>query len=92
MPVTSVRVDSLPAPYRLLAPIDAAIRGARGDFTATFVAANVGASGASIDEAVDNLKEMLALSFASLEGVGEDGLGPAMRRQQAALAAVMGRA
>lgn len=92
---TSVEVSItslLPEPFKVIAPIKVVVQGTGDDYTATFFDANIGSSGETQQEAVDNLKELLIMSFESLEHDTADGLGPQMKKQKVVLESFIQRA
>jgi len=88
VPITSLA----PEPYRLISPVMAVLQGNDGDYTASFFDANIGSSGETQQEAIDNLKELLIMSFESLADDDDNSLGPQMRRQKAVLSSFITRA
>jgi hypothetical protein len=71
--------------------IPVTIEGDGEDFTATFVEANVSASGETEADAIANFKDSLLSSFEILEGMSADDLGPLPSRQWAILHNVVRR-
>jgi predicted RNase H-like HicB family nuclease len=70
-----------PEPYEVIRPFQVVI-GPRGDeFVASFLDANIGASGCSEAEALANLKETILSTFEILEEHEEARLGPGPLRQ-----------
>lgn len=88
VPITSFA----PEPYHAIAPISAVVQGTDGDYMATFFDANIGSSGETHQEAVDNLKELIIMNFESLEGDDDESLGPLLKRQKAVLRQFIKRA
>jgi len=87
-----VPIQSLaPDPYTLSAPIQAVVRSVEGAFVASFVEANIGATGETIFEAVDNLKGLIVSTYEILREHDEDWLGHSMARQKAVLDAFIRR-
>lgn len=88
-----VPISSLaPEPFHLISQINAVVQGVDGDYTAKFFDANIGASGETQQEAVDNLKELLVLFYESLAEEKDENLGPPMKKQKAVLEAFIKRA
>jgi predicted RNase H-like HicB family nuclease len=85
-------ISLAPEPFHIDTPISVVVQGTDGDYTATFFDANIGSSGETQQEAVDNLKELLIMSFESLADDQEESLGPLMKRQKLVLEAFMRRA
>lgn len=81
-----VPIQSLaPDPYMLEAPIQAVVRNDDGEFVASFVEANVGATGETVFEAVDNLKGLILSTYEILREHDGTRLGRSMARQNAVL-------
>ena len=80
-----------PEPFEVRSPINVVLQGSDGDYTATFFDANIGSSGETQQEAIENLKELLIMSYESLEADEEENLGPQMKKQKAVLDAFMKR-
>ncbi len=70
-----------PEPLTVLKPLNIVVRQSGGDFLATFVDANINASGDTEAEAVSNLKDMVAATFDLLTSAPQETLGPAPKRQ-----------
>lgn len=81
-----VPIQSLaPEPYVLDAPIQAVVRCDEGAFVAAFVEANIGATGETVFEAVDNLKGLIVSTYEILREHDGTRLGRSMARQKAVL-------
>jgi hypothetical protein len=74
-----------PEPFRLKRDIPVLIRPDGDEFTALFVDANIGSSGETISEAVDNLKDIILSLFKKFAGMDAAKLGPGPTRQLAVL-------
>ena len=74
-----------PEPFDLLAEIKVVVRPCDDEFIASFVDANVNASGCTVVNAVRSLKEMLVTRFDYLDKMPIEKLGPAMIKQIAVL-------
>jgi predicted RNase H-like HicB family nuclease len=71
--------------YSILRPIPVVVEQNENSFVASFVAANLHASGESISEAFDNLKSYIGDVFEELSQIGRQRLGPGPRRELAIL-------
>ena len=81
-----------PEPFELLKEIKVVVRPSDDEYIASFVDANVNASGCTIADAVSSLKEMLARRFDRLDKMPANKLGPAMAKQIAVLRSFIRRA
>jgi hypothetical protein len=70
-----------PEPFQMLHQIPVTIEGDGEDFTATFVEANVSASGETEADAIANFKDSLVSSYEVLEASPPEQLGPLPSRQ-----------
>ncbi|MBM4037975.1 MAG: hypothetical protein FJ290_05625 [Planctomycetes bacterium] len=87
-----VPVETLaPEPYELLKPFHAVIEPCEDECLATFYDANISASGATRDEALANLKDMVVAGFEMLTEHEAEGLGPALVKQLRVLREFMRR-
>jgi len=77
VPITSLA----PEPYEVLQPFHAVIRAEGDEYVASFLDANVSATGSTQEEAVWNLKDMIVAVFEMLMGHEEAALGPGPARQ-----------
>jgi len=74
---TVVPIQTLaPFPYRLVKPFEVLVTFHGDHYVASFVDANIGASGDTDVEAVLNLKDMLVSAFEMLAELNDDELGP----------------
>lgn len=80
-----------PQPFQMMLQIPATIAGDGEDFTATFMEANVSASGETEADAIANLKDMLVSTYETLEEIPPQELGPLPSRQWAILKSVVKR-
>jgi hypothetical protein len=80
-----------PEPFRMIQQIPVTIEGDGDDFTATFVEANVSASGETEADAIANFKDSLLSSYEILEGMPSSELGPLPTRQWTILRDVVKR-
>jgi predicted RNase H-like HicB family nuclease len=73
-----VPIQSLaPEPFELLKPIHALVQQSEEDFVASFLDANINASGETQEESLTNLKDLIVGSFEALQTVvGKLGPGP----------------
>lgn len=78
-------LKDLVAGYSVIKPIAVKVEQTDGSFVASFVAANVNASGETWDEAVLNLKSLLVDKFDMLLSHKSSTLGPAPKRQLSVL-------
>ena len=74
-----------PAPYELLKPIQVLVMADGDEFVASFVDANIASGGATIEEAVENFKDILISTLEVLEAHRPEQLGPAPTKQLAVL-------
>ena len=70
-----------PSPFQMVQQIPVTIEGDGEDFTATFVEANVSASGETEADAIANFKDSLLSSYELLESLPPNQLGPLPTRQ-----------
>jgi hypothetical protein len=83
---TTVPIQSLaPEPYEVVRRIDALVRRSGDSFVASFADANIGASGDTFEEALENLKDMLVVSCEMLYSLSDERLGPEPQHQKAVL-------
>ena len=80
-----------PEPFRMIQQIPVTIEGDGEDFTATFVEANVSASGETEADAIANFKDSLLSSYDVLEAMPAEQLGPLPSRQWEILHSVIKR-
>jgi len=80
-----------PEPFKMIQQIPVTIEGDGEDFTATFVEANVSASGETEADAIANFKESLVSSYELLEDVPAGQMGPLPARQWGILKSVVRR-
>lgn len=85
--ITTLGVDA----YQLARDIPVTVRFTGDDYVARFTDANVGASGDSEQEAIDNFKEVLVAKFELLDGLMEDKIGPGPSRDLRALRQLIGK-
>jgi predicted RNase H-like HicB family nuclease len=86
-----VPIQSLaPEPVELLKPIQTLLQQSGEDYVATFLDANINASGETQEEAITNLKDVIVGSFDALEA-SSDKLGPGPSRQLAVLRQFLNR-
>jgi hypothetical protein len=76
-----VPLTTLTQPFEMVQQIPVTIEGDGEDFTATFVEANVSASGETEADAIANLKDSLLSSYELLENLPPNQLGPLPTRQ-----------
>jgi predicted RNase H-like HicB family nuclease len=80
-----IPIQSLaPEPFELLKPIQSLLQQSGEDYIATFLDANINASGETQEEALTNLKDIIVGSFEALESM-PDRLGSGPKRQLAVL-------
>jgi hypothetical protein len=84
-PVTLQISTFAPEPYAVLRPIPVLIRPEGEEFVASFIEANVNASGETQQEAFENLKALVLDIFDSLKSHPADKLGPESARRLAVL-------
>jgi predicted RNase H-like HicB family nuclease len=88
----NVPIETLaPEPYELLKPFHAVVQLCDDEYVATFYDANVSASGATQEEAVANLKDMVVAAYETLTEHEPDRLGRAMVKQLRVLKEFMRR-
>jgi len=75
-----------PEPYELVRDIPVVVTPCGDCFTASFMDANIGASGDTQQEAFDNLRELLLDLYDSLANTPDEELGPGPWRQKCVLA------
>jgi predicted RNase H-like HicB family nuclease len=84
-PVTIPISTFAPQPYEVLRPIPVLIRPDGEEFVASFVEANVNASGETQQEAFENVKSLILDAFDSLRSHPPEKLGPEPARRLAVL-------
>jgi predicted RNase H-like HicB family nuclease len=84
-PVTLQITTFAPEPYEVLRPIPVLIRSMEEEFVASFVEANVNASGETRQEAFESLKALVLDVFDSLRSHPAEKLGPEPARRLAVL-------
>jgi hypothetical protein len=83
---TSVPLTNLePGRYELERDIPVVLEPSDNGFTATFLDANIGSSGDSEEEAIDNLRTLIVDTYELLESTQPDKLGREPRRRLASL-------
>jgi hypothetical protein len=87
LPLTSLA----PQPFQMTLQIPVTIEGDGEDFTATFMEANLSASGETEADAIANFKDTLVSSYKILEEMNPNKLGPLPSRQWAILKSVVKR-
>ena len=79
---TVVPIETLaPERYEVLKPFHVVVRPHEDEYIASFVEANINASGDTIEEAVRNVKDVILATFEDLLEHGESQLGPGPLRQ-----------
>jgi hypothetical protein len=78
-PVPLATLD--PGRYELERPIPVMLQPSDDGFTATFFDANIGSSGDTEEEAVDNLRTLIIDTFDLLDSTQTEKLGPEPRRR-----------
>ena len=76
-----------PAPYEVIQEIPVWVRPEDDSYVASFVDGNVNASGETVNDAVDNLKDVMTALLESLGSLSKRRLGKGPARQLAALRA-----
>jgi hypothetical protein len=91
-PAISVPITTLaPEPFELIAPIVAVVQESEGSYIASFLDANLGASGETKAEALDGLKDRIVTTFERFERKPDDRLGPGPLRQKHVLTSLIRR-
>lgn len=91
-PSFAVPISTLaPEPFELVGLIFALIQQSEGCYTASFLDANLGASGETKVEALEGLKDRIVTTFERLEGKPDDKLGPGPLRQKRVLTSLIRR-
>lgn len=80
-----------PLPIEAAKPIQVVVQCFEDDYVASFFDANISASGETLQIALDNLKDLIAMQFEHLEHKTDSKLGTAMRRKKSVLMAVFKR-
>jgi hypothetical protein len=81
VPVTTLA----PEPYEILQPFHAVIRSRGSEYVASFLEANLSATGGTQEEAVWNLKDTVVAAFDMLASHDATALGPGPARQLSVL-------
>jgi hypothetical protein len=71
-----------PEPYELLRPISIVIEAQKGGFIASFVEANINASGATEHEAINMVKDTILMAYERLVPKDDKNLGPGPLKQK----------
>jgi hypothetical protein len=71
-----------PEPYELLRPISIVIEGQPEGFTASFVEANINASGDTEHEAINMVKDTILMAYERLVPKDDESLGPGPLKQK----------
>ena len=80
-----------PLPIEASRPIQVVIQNCEDEYVASFFDANISASGETLQIALDNLKDLIAMQFQFLEHKPNSELGTAMRRKKSVLLALFKR-
>jgi predicted RNase H-like HicB family nuclease len=81
-----IPIQSLaPEPYEVTKPMLAVVRIVDGEYIASFVDANLGSSGETLEEAILNLKDAIAAGFDVLASANDSELGPGPLQQKRTL-------
>jgi hypothetical protein len=86
-----VPLAALPPAFQMTGPVPVTVEGDGETFTATFVEANVSASGETEADAIANFKDTLMSSYELLEALPSRELGPLPSRQWEILQSVVRR-
>ncbi len=78
-----------PEPYELLRPISIVIEGQADGFIASFVEANINASGETEHEAVNMVKDTILMAYERLASKNDEALGPGPLKQKQILMSVI---
>jgi hypothetical protein len=71
-----------PEPYELLRPLSIVIEGRTGGFIASFVEANINASGETEHEAINMVKDTILMAYERLASKDDETLGPGPLKQK----------
>ncbi len=71
-----------PEPYELLRPISIVIEGQTDGFLASFVEANINASGETEHEAINMVKDTILMAYERLVSKADEKLGPGPLKQK----------
>jgi hypothetical protein len=80
-----------PEPFDLIGPVVAVVQETEGRYVASFLDANLGASGETKTQALDGLKDRIVTTFERLERKSDEQLGVGPRRQKRVLAGLIRR-
>ena len=78
-----------PEPYELLKPISIVIEGQTHGFVASFVEANINASGETEHEAINLVKDTILMAYERLSAKDDTKLGPGPLRQKQILTSLI---
>ena len=87
VPITTLA----PEPYEVIGRIHAVFQQDDGGYMASFLDANLGASGVTKSEALDGLKDRIVTTFERLAGKPDEKLGPGPLRQKRVLLSLIRR-
>jgi predicted RNase H-like HicB family nuclease len=74
-----------PEPFSIRKPIPVSFQESHGEYIASFLDAGVSAQGATVQEAFDNLKDLLLARFDRLVALPAEKLSPVIAKQAAVL-------
>lgn len=81
-PFVAPIVTLAPEPYELSRPLNIVLTQVDDGFIASFPEANLGSSGDTMYEAIDNLKDLILTVYREFETEEDDSLGPAILKQK----------
>ena len=91
VPVVYPLTSLAPEPFEIIGPIHILIQAAEDGYIASFLDANLGASGATRAEALDGIKDRIVTTYERLMGKTDEKLGPGPLRQKHVLASLIRR-
>jgi hypothetical protein len=90
-PIVLPLANLAPAPYEVVGQINILIQATEEGFTASYLDANLGASGDTKVEAYDGVKDRMITTYERLMIKPDEKLGPGLRRQKHVLASLIRR-
>lgn len=78
-------VTFAPEPFKLSTPLSVVLTPVENGYIASFPEANLGSSGETMHEAIENLKDLILTVYREFESMDDESLGPAILKQKTIL-------
>ena len=85
IPFASPIVTFAPELFKLSTPLNVVLTQVENGYIASFPEANLGSSGETMHEAIENLKDLILTVYREFESMDDDSLGPAILKQKTIL-------